>query len=167
MEREFLEVAKDGKVEVVKDILRKNPKLDVNFDDYGWTFLHYACRNGHDAIVSILLAHPDIDVNLKDYEGQTPFMFASGGYVSCVREMLKDSRMKANEPEDVGFTTVRSTSAFNQLEVIKRWIASGREMNLGMSTTRMPLGRQRNMARQKRRACWRDSIVMPPRPNMR
>jgi len=151
-------------------LMRQDPGFKVNMvqDGKRRTFLHLACwEESRSAVIPLLLAHPGIDVNLKDYEGQTPFMFASGGYVSCVREMLKDSRMKANEPEDVGFTTVRSTSAFNQLEVIKRWIASGREMNLGMSTTRMPLGRQRNMARQKRRACWRDSIVMPPRPNMR
>jgi len=132
MEREFLEVAKDGKVEVVKDILRKNPKLDVNFDDYGWTFLHYACRNGHDAIVSILLVHPDIDVNLKSRYGHTPFLLAcANGRISCVREMLKDSRVKVNEPSSVGHTPLVGAAFGGHLDVIKWWIASGREVNLG------------------------------------
>jgi len=50
---------------------------------------------------------------------------------SCVREMLKDSRVKVNEPTDDGFTPLRSAAAFGHLDIIKWWIASGRELDLG------------------------------------
>jgi len=132
MEKEFFEVAKDGNVEVVQDILRKNPKLDVNFDQNGWTSLHSACRNGHDAIVSFLLAHPNIDVNLKTRNGHTAFFLAcANGHLSCVREMLRDFRVKVNERDNVGCTPVYWAACWGHLDVIKWWIASGREVNLG------------------------------------
>jgi len=60
MEKRFYEAAKNGKVKDVKEILRKNPNLDVNWrngDERGSTALIIACENDHDSIVSILLAH--------------------------------------------------------------------------------------------------------------
>ena len=52
----------------VKEILMKNPELDVNWRDNedGWTALYVACERGCDTIVPILLAHPDTDPNLKE-----------------------------------------------------------------------------------------------------
>jgi len=49
---------------------------------------------------------------------------------SCVRKMLQDSRVKVNEPYNDGGTPLW-VAANGQVDVIKRWIASGREMNLG------------------------------------
>ena len=76
MEEMFFKAAQTGRVEDVKEILRKNPKLNVNWKNlrmWSTAALSIACENGHDSIVSILLAHPDIDVNLKDDEGWAPF----------------------------------------------------------------------------------------------
>jgi len=60
------------------------------------------------------------------------FYFACFGRPSCVREMLKDSRVKVNEPKDNGCTPLWSAAVFGHLDVIKWWIASGREMDLGI-----------------------------------
>ena len=86
---------------------------------------------GHDSIVSILLAHPDIDVNQKDINGWPLFNSdCLNGFTSCVRLLLKDSRVKVNEP-DYGYTPLMWAAYKGHLDVIKWWIASGREMYLG------------------------------------
>jgi len=98
----------------------------------GSTLLHYACEgNSRSAVIPLLLAHPDIDVNVKDRSGYTPFSYACGGRPSCVREMLKDSRAKVNEPAKIGLTPLHRAARYGSLDVIKWWIASGREMDLG------------------------------------
>ena len=45
--------------------------------------------------------------------------------------MLKDSRVKLNEPNDYGDTPLWRAARHGHLDVIKWWIASGREMDLG------------------------------------
>jgi len=45
--------------------------------------------------------------------------------------MLKDSRVKVNEPDNDGQTPLWRVARQGHLEVIKSWIASGREMDLG------------------------------------
>ena len=106
MERTFYYAAKDRKVEEVKDILRKNPSLNVNWKNEGdnaRTALYAACMNGHDSVVSVLLAHPDINPNFKEKDGWTPFMMACfSGSTSCVRLLLQDQRVKVNEPDRDG-----------------------------------------------------------------
>ena len=135
MERTFYSAAKDGKVEEVKSILRKNPSLNVNWKNEGdlaRTALSAACLNGHNSVVSILLAHPDIDPNLKNEGRDTPFMKACfRGYTSCVRLLLQDQRVKVNEPNNDGVTPLRWAAYCGHSDVRKLWIASGREMNLG------------------------------------
>jgi len=97
------------------------------------TLLHAACWGSDDssAVIPLLLAHPDIDVNAKEANGYTPFYCACFGRPSCVREMLKDSRVKLNEPDNGGRTPLWWAAAGGRLDVIKWWIASGREMYLG------------------------------------
>ena len=135
MEKILWEAANGGKVEEVKDILRKNPSLNVNWKNEGesaWTALYAACENGHDSVVSILLAHPDIDPNLKDEYGITPFMTACyNGNPSCVRLLLQDLRVIGNEPDNEGETPLYWVASNGHQDVIKWWIGSGREMNLG------------------------------------
>ena len=45
--------------------------------------------------------------------------------------MLKDSRVKVNEPDNNGYTPLWRAASWGHLDVIKWWIASGREINLG------------------------------------
>ena len=53
------------------------------------------------------------------------------GSTSCARLLLKDRRALVNEPEDNGHTPLWSAAYWGYLDVIKWWIASGREMDLG------------------------------------
>jgi len=126
--------SQDANVEKVKEILLNNPKLDVNWiylDENRRTALHVACEKGCDPIVSILVAHPDIDVSLKDSFGWTPFSLACfSGNASCVRVLLEDARVKVNETDYSGYTPLRWAARNAYLDVIKCWIASGRDLYL-------------------------------------
>ena len=50
---------------------------------------------------------------------------------ACVQLLLKDARVKVNEPDNDGYTPLYWAAYYGHLEVIKWWIASGREMDLG------------------------------------
>ena len=102
-------------------------------DRDGWTLLHYACcEDSRSPVIPLLLAHPGIDVNVKNSHGETPFYYACAhGHTRCAREMLKDSRVIMNETNDEGYTPLFWAAYYGRLDVIRWWIASGREMDLG------------------------------------
>ena len=130
----MLAAVKSGDAKVLAELIRQDPGFDVNMDQtgYGNTLLHFACGDSsRSAVISLLLAHPDIDINVKNKYGSTPFYWACFGYPSCVREMLKDSRVKVNEPNDDGYTPLWFAAFSGHIDVIKWWIASGREIDLG------------------------------------
>jgi len=125
---------KSGDAKKLAELIRQDPGFDVNITLKGskWTLLHHACiGDRRSALIPLLLAHPDIDVNVKNRSGGTPFYHACGGRASCVREMLKDSRVKVNEPNNDGRTPLWWAAYLGKLDAIKLWIASGREMDLG------------------------------------
>jgi len=124
-----------GDAKKVAQLMRRDPGFNVNLAQNGEeeTLLHYACAvDMRSAVIPLLLAHPGIDVNTKDINGQSPFNLACrSGCTSCVREMLKDSRVILNEPTKNGTTPLYWAAAKDHLGIIKWWIASGREMELG------------------------------------
>ena len=90
------DAVRNGDAKKLADLIRQDPDFEVNMDHGdGFTLLHYACiDSGRSAVIPLLLAHPDIDVNVKDSGEETPFFHAcADGHASCVREMLKDSRV--------------------------------------------------------------------------
>ena len=140
-----------GDVKNLAELMRQNPGFDVNKDlGSGETLLHHACsEDSSSAVIPLLLAHPDIDVHLKNRYGQTPFYLAcANGRPSCVREMLKDSRVSPTIMRALhsgGLLVMATlTSSSGGLRQGGNW-TSGKEI----STGRMPLGRQRRKARQK------------------
>jgi len=104
----MLDAVKSGDAKKVAELIRQDPGFKVNKDHgYGYNLLHHACYENHrSAVIPLLLAHPDIDVNLKRHDGATPFFCACryDGYTSCFRAVLKDSRVKVNEPNKDGET---------------------------------------------------------------
>jgi len=124
-----------GDAKKLAELIRQDPDLKVNKDlnGNGSTLLHYACGDDcRSPVIPLLLAHPDIDVNLKSKDGWTPFYYACHfGNTSCVREMLKDSRVKVNEPNNDGYPPLWYPARWGHFDVIKWWIASGREMDFG------------------------------------
>ena len=122
-----------GDAKKVAELMRQDPSFKVNMDHgAGLTILHLACyEDSRSAVIPLLLAHPDIDVNLKDNYGSTPFSWACIGRPSCVREMLKDSRVKVNEIDNDGSPPLWNFAEDGRIDIIKWWIASGREIDLG------------------------------------
>jgi len=146
----------NGDAKKLAELMRQDPGFNVSNDHgngNGWTLLHFACLGSdRSAVIPLLLAYPGINVNLKDIDEQTPFYWACAGFASCVREILKDSRVEVNEPDNDGSTPLYLAAFDGRLDISKWWIASGREVDLGepgMSARRMPLGWQRSTARQK------------------
>ena len=130
----MLAAVETGDVKMLAELMRQDPGFDVNMDQngHGYTLLHHACReDSRFPVIPLLLAHPDINVNVKDVDGATPFYYACFGSPSCARELLKDSRVKENEPNDYGNTPLYIAAYWGCLDTIKVWIASGREMDLG------------------------------------
>jgi len=133
----MLAAVENGDAKKLAELIRQDPGFNVNMgqNEYGESLLHLACRrNPVSAVIpSLLLAHPDIDVNSKNKWGETPFYFAcSDGSTSCVGEMmLKDSRVKVNERPETGYTPLWWAARKGHLDIVKSWIASGREMDLG------------------------------------
>lgn len=64
--------AKSGDLDVVKEVLSKDPKL-INSQDNnnGYTPLYHACRRGRVEVVNYLI-EKGADVNLGDKTGKTP-----------------------------------------------------------------------------------------------
>jgi hypothetical protein len=133
MEKKLIIAAREGREEEMRMILEENNGINVNWkDSSGYTALHWACYGGHDKIVTMLLAHPDIDVNQKTNGGYTSFVFAcSNGKTACAQLMLKNESIKVNEPSNKRHTPLWCAARCGQLGLIKWWIASGREMDLG------------------------------------
>jgi len=123
-----------GDVKKLTQLMRQDPGFNANLGRDGDrnTLLHHAClRSESSPVIPLLLAHPGIDVNRKNAHGYTPFYYACCGSPSAVREMLRDPRINVNEPDNVGCTPLWCASGEGHLEVIKWYIASGREIDLG------------------------------------
>jgi len=140
-------------VEEVKRTLWENPDIDVDWANYkenGRGALAIACENGWDSIVAILLMHPDIYVN--SLNGLTPFMSATfHGRTTCVRLLLKDSRVNMDNPVGEGHSPLLLAAIHGHLDAIKWWIASGTEMDLGKAGDMWTdaIGRQSGKRRQR------------------
>jgi len=130
----MLAAVQNGDARELAKLMRQDPCFNVNMrlDGDKFSLLHHACdEDGRSAVIPLLLAHPDIDVNRKNKYGSTPFYCACFGYTSSVREMLKDSRVKVNERNSYGYTPLHMAAYGDHFDIIKWWIASGREMDLG------------------------------------
>ena len=115
----MLAAVKEGDAKELAGLMRQDPGFKVNMDQdgEGWTLLHFACNSdSRSAVIPLLLAHPDIDVNVKDKYGGTPFYYACYGRTACIREMLKDSRVKVNEPNDARCTPLWWTAYEGHIE---------------------------------------------------
>lgn len=125
-----------GELDKVRQLLRDDTgQVDVNWQnsDYrGCGPLHFAAAYDQAEVISALLAHPRIEVNLRNRHGGIPFRYAcKEGRARAARLLLEDPRTRPNDAEDDGSTPLFFAAAGGHNDVIKEWIASGREMDLG------------------------------------
>ena len=130
-ERDFLDVARSGRVEELRVFMKDNPSLNVNRRE-SWsssTALHRACDWGRKGVVKLLLAHPDIDVNVKNKAGETPLSLGcESGKVSVVQLLLKDPRVDVASVDKNDCTPLWTASYCGRLKVVEWLIASGRDL---------------------------------------
>ena len=134
MEKQLLLASYNGDVETARKALRSSPTLNLNYSEFLQdTALHVASSRGNVDIASLLLAHPAIDPNVKNEHGNTPFLMAClDGQDSSVRLLLRDSRVNPNEPSNEGKTPLYWAARWGHVDVVKWWVASGREIDLGI-----------------------------------
>jgi hypothetical protein len=118
-------------IPAISRILRDNPGLDINRrSGFGTTALQRAVMNDEVEIVELLLAQPGIDVNARSTYGNTAFSeacFYTGN--RCGRVLLRDPRVDlAMGKSD---TSPLCMAVVSNPELVRWWIASGREMDLG------------------------------------
>jgi len=74
---------------------------DINLQDrYGYSALHYACRNGHIHIVKKILSTYDVNVNLSTNGGATPLMRAAMAPSTDSLEILLNDKRILTDPID-------------------------------------------------------------------
>ena len=83
-------------------IERRESKIDINRQninhDIGYTPLHIAIENGHEAVLGILLPNEFIDVNKQAYNGYTPLHIAiEKGYNNIAALLLQRNDIQVNK----------------------------------------------------------------------
>ena len=133
METQLWEAIDDNRIEDARNLLESSPGDRVNWKNpqmMEWTFLHQACWNGFDSLVSLLLGHPDINVNARDRIGATPFLWACfKGRASCVRLLLPDPRVDINSMDAERKPALWYAAHMGHVEVVKWLLASRRDLN--------------------------------------
>ncbi|KAI5780553.1 ankyrin repeat-containing domain protein [Geopyxis carbonaria] len=67
---------REGKFQLVDELLTSNPKLAYRVDSDGRLPIHWACSFNHKAILQLLTQQQGFDVDAQDGSGWTPLMIA-------------------------------------------------------------------------------------------
>ena len=114
--------------------MRTNPAINVNWTSLeGWTPFIEACGNGHYDIASLLLALPGVDLNWRDKAGRTAFFWACiNRNTSIIHLLLSDPRVDVAVLNSDGRSPLYWVASDEKgFEIIKYWIASGKELKFG------------------------------------
>ncbi|KAH7534060.1 hypothetical protein FEM48_Zijuj04G0197400 [Ziziphus jujuba var. spinosa] len=88
--------AKQGHVNVMEEIIDRNPDACESIDNRGWNPLHVAIANAKLNVVRFILNEPRLDslINAADNEGNTPLHLAAGrDRYSIITILVNDSRV--------------------------------------------------------------------------
>lgn len=129
----LLLLVRTGGPSALQKLLFGASPIDVNQRDHaGRTLLHLVCQGDRVDMLSVLLGHPDIDLNLRDAEGCSAFFVAcSEGSTACARKLLEDKRVEITLPSHDSSTPLQQAASLGHVDIIRWWIASGRDLELG------------------------------------
>jgi len=117
MEKELLKAAKSGKLESVRELLRKGADADARGRD-GWTPLIWASKEGHARVVEILLKK-GADPRLSNQWGWFPLTWAAIQGHSAIVELLLKHGADVNAKSERVWTAKELAAEMNHKEVVK------------------------------------------------
>ena len=132
MSHQLDELFTHGDASAVEQYLYEHPDFDVNATLGSWKGrpLIWACCNKNSAVVSLMLRHPSIDVNVRGYADHSPFFAACATKrvePGCL--LLADRRVDLNLPDWNGCTPLWAACRHGNLDIIRRMMLSGREID--------------------------------------
>ena len=129
----LMRAAQSGVLAVVEQLLSHKAQVDVRDPNFGQTALMFAARAGHADIVSVLLAR-GADANAATRVGETPAFIKPnsvpgfGFGVGILRGGVPADRGR-REPTPGGMTPLLYAARHDRVEVAKRLIAAGADVN--------------------------------------
>jgi len=121
------EMAVQGNLADLQDMLNKDPSLVNSRDAAGGTLLHWACVKGHWEIVHLLIEEFHADVNATCHMKKTPLHDAVNSYCAVVAELTnrqkKDDSVK--KPEEGEQEVIPEEMYRRYAKIIKLLINNG------------------------------------------
>jgi len=128
-ENALMLAALNGDLRLAKLLISK----DAEVNKKGWTPLHYAATNGHDAVVKLLLDNSAY-VDAGSPNGTTPLMMAArGNHLSTVK-LLLDNGADLSAKNQLGLTALDFAKHYNAPDATKGLIARMAQTGTGSGT---------------------------------
>lgn len=102
-EKKLLDAAENGDIELIKSLVSQGVNINIQ-NNWGYTPLHLAARNGHIELVKFLTQNPEININAISNYNTTPLHQAAFmNHHSIVLHLLStpgiDVNIKKTDPE--------------------------------------------------------------------
>jgi ankyrin repeat protein len=111
------DLARNGSVEQVKEMLRTNPNGFNVVNNNGFTPLILACYNGNNEVAKVLIASGS-DINTKTKMG-TPLMAAVVRGNNEIAQLLIDKKADVNAADESGITALIYAVQFQNMAILK------------------------------------------------
>ncbi len=103
--------AKEGRQDVVEDLLERNVGLISVRNDGGYLPIHYAARHGHRGIVGLFIERDPECAEAQDNEGEYPIHHAAiGGHAEIVRLLATRNEEAKDYTDDTGATPAHNAA---------------------------------------------------------
>ncbi len=128
--QEIINLAKNGDLEQIKVLIKKDPGLKKSKDNRNCTLLHFAANGGHMELVRYLLSE-GADINAQDLDGDTPLHWVTYKPKPAVAEILikngADLNIKNRNRRTPIFVAVRDV---RNIELVRLFLSNNANLNI-------------------------------------